>query len=46
MELEGDSLPQSGFDCPEVNGPLVRGEGWRELPMPDAPGEMPGNCPV
>src|SRR5262249_22085285 len=46
IELEGDSLPQSGFDCPDVKGPLVRREDWRELPMPDAPGEMPGNCPV
>ena len=46
MELEGDSVPQSGFDCPDVKGPLVRRESWRELPMPDAPGEMPGNCPV
>lgn len=46
MELEGESLPQSGFDCPEVSAPLVRRENWRELPMPDAPGEMPGSCPV
>ena len=42
MELDGEAVPQSGFDCPEVSGPLVR----REAPMPDAPGEIPGSCPV
>ncbi len=46
MEVEGDSLPQSGFDCPEVSVPLVRRGNWLALPMPEAPGEMPGSCPV